>query len=98
MILMVFAGPKRPLGCGSTSIFGTARHQLQQDLVSSRVAQFLLESPILVLATLRRVLATLRHVLATLAACSLRKARLFGRSTAQLQRCSGQQHPCNATA
>src|SRR5882724_4927403 len=37
MFLMGSAGPKRPLGCGSTSIFGTARHQLQQDLVRSVV-------------------------------------------------------------
>jgi hypothetical protein len=56
---MVFAGPKRPLGCGSTSIFGTARHQLQQDLVSSRVAQFWSKAQTLARATLAAGLASL---------------------------------------
>jgi len=35
MFLWVDAGPKRPLGCGSISIFGTAAQQLQQDLLTS---------------------------------------------------------------
>jgi len=49
---MVVAGPKRPLGCGSTSIFGTAGYQLQQDLLRSRVAARMLETPKAVLGCL----------------------------------------------
>jgi hypothetical protein len=44
MFLMVVAGPKRPLGCGSTTIFGTAGHQLQQDLLRSPVGANLLQT------------------------------------------------------
>jgi hypothetical protein len=52
MFLMVVAGPKRPLGCGSTSIFGTAGYQLQQDLLRLQVGVSMLETPERVLGCL----------------------------------------------